>query len=185
MITGILQKAILSKKNTEKSQADEIDKIDELGGIMTDFKNYYNSTKGCNSPKLTSGLTPVNYNSSKKVWEKCSKEEWDWDYKIQTTDTANGGTSKWANAMSEDGSLWVWIPRFAYQIKSGYHQSAVGEIDVVFLVGTTNTDQSGQEYDTSYNMQEATTNGRMSKFVVHPVFGTNTDTSSTGTITTP
>ena len=22
---------------------------------------------------------------------------------------------KWANAITEDGSMWVWIPRYAYQ----------------------------------------------------------------------
>ncbi len=25
--------------------------------------------------------------------------------------------------MTEDGSMWVWIPRYAYNITSGYHQS--------------------------------------------------------------
>ena len=40
---GVLQKAALAKRNTEKAQEKEIDKLDEIGGIMTDFKSYYNS----------------------------------------------------------------------------------------------------------------------------------------------
>ena len=28
---------------------------------------------------------------------------------------------QWANAKTLDGSYWVWIPRYAYKITSGFH----------------------------------------------------------------
>ena len=39
-------------------------------------------------------------------------------------------TRKWANAKTSDGSMWVWIPRYAYSITSGYHSSSTGNIEV-------------------------------------------------------
>ena len=60
-------------------------------------------------PKLSTGMVPVNYNETSKKWEKCTEQNWDWNYEAQTTTTENGGTSKWANAQTEDGSLWVWV----------------------------------------------------------------------------
>ena len=36
-------------------------------------------------------------------------------------------TRKWANAKTSDGSMWVWIPRYAYSITSGYHSSSAGK----------------------------------------------------------
>ena len=44
-----------------------------------------------------------------------------------------------ANAKTEDGSYWVWIPRYAYSITSGYHTSTAGTIEIEFLQGKTNT----------------------------------------------
>ena len=151
----------------------EQEQISDFGSSMNNYVDLFDENKNANAPKLTTGMVPVNYNTSTEQWEKCSVEDWDWDYIAQSGTTEHGGTSKWANAMTEDGSLWVWIPRYAYKIKSGYHSHTTGEIDVVFLVGSTNKDKDGNEYKTTYNMKEATTNGYMSEFVVHPTFGSN------------
>ena len=32
------------------------------------------------------------------------------------TEWYNYENKKWANAKTEDGSMWVWIPRYAYRI---------------------------------------------------------------------
>ncbi|MBS5858412.1 MAG: hypothetical protein KIC60_08030, partial [Clostridium sp.] len=40
-------------------------------------------------------------------------------YVGQEAETQTG--SKWANAMTTDGSMFVWIPRYAYKITEGYH----------------------------------------------------------------
>ena len=41
--------------------------------------------------------------------------------------------NRWANAVTSDGSMWVWIPRYAYRIASGYHQSTAGTVEIIFL----------------------------------------------------
>lgn len=64
-------------------------------------KNWYNysdiftgeETK-VNPPKLLEGMRPIVYEN-------------------ETTSNKN---AKWANAMTKDGSMFVWIPRFAYKI---------------------------------------------------------------------
>ena len=83
-----------------------------------------------NAPKLASGMTPIKY-----VGEE--------DTSDQDLATLTAG-SKWANAITKDGSMWVWIPRYAYRITSGYHQSGAdinpssptlgaGTIEIAFL----------------------------------------------------
>ena len=71
-----------------------------------------------NEPNLTGGMTPIKYKG--------------------TVESEN----KWANAITSDGSMFVWIPRYAYKITSGYHQSGTattgGTIEIKFLKGTTN-----------------------------------------------
>ena len=122
----------------------------------------YNKTKKCNTPKLTSGMTPVNYVNGE--WVECTEEIWDWNYESQTSTTETGsgeGVAKWANAKTQDGSLWVWIPRFAYQIETNYHTNNAGKINVEFLQGTTNIGTDETMYSTTYDIDEATQNNAM------------------------
>ena len=93
----------------------------------------YNEDKGVNTPKLGTGMTPIKWNGSSWVNTTGSDPEW-YDY------TA----TKWANAKTSDGSMWVWIPRYAYSITSGYHSSTAGNIDVEFMKGLTNETSTGR-----------------------------------------
>ena len=93
----------------------------------------YNASKGVNTPKLGSGMTPIKWNGSSWVNTTGSDKDW-YDY------TSN----KWANAKTSDGSMWVWIPRYAYSITSGYHSSSAGNIDVEFMKGLTNETSTGR-----------------------------------------
>ena len=96
--------------------------------------------------------------------------------------TASDKTSKWANAKTADGSYWVWIPRYAYSITSGYHGEGLtyvdgvtqeaGTIDVEFLQGKTNTSAKGR---TQYNEAAGANNWN-----IHPAFYYD-GTSTTGT----
>lgn len=66
-----------------------------------------------NTPKIDgTGLTAVYWNGTNwiKLTSTSSKEEWNkwYDYSKQN----------WANAQSDDGSMWVWIPRYEYKIDS-------------------------------------------------------------------
>ena len=67
-------------------------------------------------------------------------------YKLLITtrenDWYNYSEKKWANAQTEDGSMWVWIPRCAYKINKSNQT-----FDVIFLVGTTDSyyDKDGSD----------------------------------------
>ena len=67
-----------------------------------------------NAPKLADGMTAIKY------------------------ETEVIG-SKWANAMTKDGSMWVWIPRYAYKITyKSSNKSEGGTIEIAFLKDATN-----------------------------------------------
>jgi hypothetical protein len=75
---------------------------------------------------------------------------------------------QWANAKTADGSYWVWIPRYAYQIENGYHTSTVGTINIKFLMNDTNTTQDSTVVDVTpvYNSERTV----QTNFVLHPAF---------------
>ena len=79
----------------------------------------YNTTNTPNEPKMTSDMKAVYWeNGEEKVEGEAAdfdKNKW-YKYTEQTAETTSGGTSKWANAKTSDGSYWVWIPRYAYRI---------------------------------------------------------------------
>ncbi|MEG0283023.1 MAG: hypothetical protein RR662_07610, partial [Clostridia bacterium] len=57
-------------------------------------------------PIIAAGLTPIKWNASNAV-VTTSETDTDWyDYQ----------NKKWANAQTSDGSMWTWIPRYAYRI---------------------------------------------------------------------
>ena len=104
-----------------------------------------------NTPIISDGMIPIKHNGDK--WVVCRQDDPDWyDYKAQVSTTEEGGTSRWANIMLSDGkyksttvadkqvieenelgSMFVWIPRYAYSIKTGYHTKNTGEIDIKFI----------------------------------------------------
>ena len=111
----------------------------------------YNASKGVNTPKLGSGMTPIKWNGSSWVNTTGSDKDW-YDYTGK----------KWANAKTSDGSMWVWIPRYAYSITSGYHSSSAGNIDVEFMKGLTNETSTGRK---SFNNASG-----QGKWNIHPAF---------------
>ena len=100
---------------------------------------WYDYGTTVNAPKLGEGMTPIVYIGENKPTEK-----------------------KWANAMTEDGSMWVWIPRYAYSITSGYHSSSAGTIEIKFL-----KDSSNIAYDGTSTWDNVSGQG---KWNVHPAF---------------
>lgn len=98
--------------------------------------------KPIDQPVLAGGLTPIKWNGS--TWTDTTAEDPDWyNYVTQTSATTNGGTSKWANARTSNGSMLVWIPRYEYKIVSGYHSSTTGDIDINFIPVTQTTPTAG------------------------------------------
>ncbi len=102
-----------------------------------------------NAPVLGAGMQAIYWSDEDATNEFVSAtfKETMYSYTIgdNKTDTKD---SRWANAKTEDGSYWVWIPRYAYKIT--YYTDAAktvkstdktlyGKIDVLFLNGTSNT----------------------------------------------
>ena len=119
----------------------------------------YNEGKGVNTPRYDENqMTPIKWNGSS--WVKTAGNDPDWyDYTEK----------KWANAMTEDGSMWVWIPRYAYSITSGYHSSSTGNIDVEFMKGLTNETSTGRKSFDNVSGQ--------GKWNIHPAFNYGTAVS--------
>ena len=86
---------------------------------------------------------------------------------------ANSQTgSKWANAMTSDGSMWVWIPRYAYKITEGYHTNQAGTIEVAF-VDTSNNFLNGETGEITTNVEDP--EAGQTKWLVHPAFTSNAE----------
>ena len=69
----------------------------------------WNGKSQVNTPKLLKGMTGVYWDDNGQEVDvtKDNQENW-YNYSEQ----------KWANAKTEDGSYWVWIPRYEYKINS-------------------------------------------------------------------
>jgi len=79
----------------------------------------YDSVMGCNKPKLTFGMTELNFNGTDFVnateQEKTDKTWYNYQGDIEDF-AANKANEKWANVKLNDGSMFVWIPRYTYKI---------------------------------------------------------------------
>lgn len=89
-------------------------------------------TLGVNKPVLAPGMTAVKWNSATSTWNAVANPNSD-------TTWYNYPGKEWANAMTSDGSMWVWIPRYVYKITSGWHSSTSGLVDIRFSLGTDDT----------------------------------------------
>ena len=150
---GIIAKAKEAAEKTNQAAINEQEQMNEVAGYLDNMLNEiggsgeeptppkptlpsdgsYSEEKGVNTPKLGSGMTPIKWNGSSWVNTTGSDKEW-YDYTGK----------KWANAKTSDGSMWVWIPRYAYSITSGYHSSSAGNIEVEFMKGLTNETSTGR-----------------------------------------
>ena len=127
----------------------------------------YSEEEGVNTPQYyESQMTPIKWdetaNDGTGDWVETEGSDPDWyDY----------STKKWANAKTSDGSMWVWIPRYAYSIPGeGYHTSTATEISIEFMKGTSNEGATGQTI-VEYN-DSTTTNYTQfpNGYVIHPAF---------------
>ena len=149
---GIITRAQEAGKNYTQAQNAELtglNQFDQDLAMMLSNKvdgSWSNKNK-VNSPKLANtGLTPITIQNDGSS-NNADIEQEDW-YRYDGTE------NRWANAQTADGSMFVWIPRFAYKINEDK------TIDVVFLKNTTNLyEENGVEKD-------ATSNG----YIIHPAF---------------
>ena len=156
---GIMQKAKEAKESMEQAAKEEQEGLSAL-------EERLNSLNTANAPVLLTGMTPIKFTmpTDTKMGEtvETTADDTDWySYGVKTEE------KKWANAKTQDGSMWVWIPRFAYRVDNDKKI-----IDVVFLQSN-----SDEYYDENGNLQTAkrqksidetidTTTG----YTVHPAF---------------
>ena len=156
---GIMQKALKAKKDMEQAAKEEQEGLSAL-------EERLNSLNTANAPVILTGMTPIKFTmpTEDKMGEtvETTADDADWySYGVKAEE------KKWANAKTQDGSMWVWIPRFAYRVDNDKKI-----IDVVFLQSN-----SDEYYDENGNLQTAkrqksidetidTTTG----YTVHPAF---------------
>ena len=106
-----------------------------------------------NEPVLKGEMTPIKYTGPDA-----------------NTEAQKG--SKWANAITADGSMWVWLPRYAYKITEGYHTNQAGTIEVAFI-DTNNKFLNGETGEITTNPEEE--GAGLTKWLVHPAFTSNAE----------
>ena len=165
---GIVTIAKRAKENIELAQIEEEKELNELY-TQLESENTENRINKANAPKLLTGMTPIKFEMPTTaeigIVVKTTANDKDW-YEYGTTydETNDTTTKRWANAQTEDGSMWVWIPRFAYKI--------TGEtIDVKFLIGTTDNYYENDEIKTAQRQKTADEIIDSTKeYTVHPAF---------------
>ncbi len=151
------------------SITDEMDKI--IAGTNTQNPELRQDTP--NAPEQIEGMTPIKFIEPTDN-QMGSYEETNW------TDSSwyNYQESKWANTKSEDGSMWVWIPRYAYKItyNNPENKSEGGTIEVRFLEGTTDNYYENGEIKTAKRQTKIDeTVDTTTDFYVHPAFTNETN----------
>ena len=154
----------------------------------------YKTTEAPNVPNIGANMKKVYWeeDGTEKIEGTEGFDETKWySYIAQTGDTVNGGTSKWANAVTLDteGNItgyFVWIPRYAYRIV--YFDTQEHE-DAYRLTGTTDgivgySDARGFvdiEGKTPSNMEEPITSIAVGtkKLRPHPAFENGSTTGFT------
>ncbi|MFR1440795.1 MAG: Ig-like domain-containing protein [Clostridia bacterium] len=129
----------------------------------TDSSWYSYAGANVNEPKLIGQMTPIKYN-------------------LELPSGANT-TNKWANAITADGSMWVWIPRYAYKITyytdSNYTTTSTtktqyGKIDVAFVKYENGQNTFLNSTDSGTITTDPTSQGAgTTNWLVHPAFVNN------------
>ena len=162
--TGLFTKA---KEAKEKTAAAEVNQAKTLNEYEDELNKYVSGTSQTktdwtgkvNKPKLMTGMTAIKFN------EPTGDERANEGSVVKTTDTDTAwydyDAKKWANAQTEDGSMWVWIPRFAYKINSSNKT-----FDIVFLKDITN----------NYVENGIEKNAETEGYTIHPAFKNESST---------
>ena len=161
--TGIFQKAKDAKKASENAQKEEDKLISEYEKeiVKQDAEGIWDGN--VNKPDLMSGMSAIKFTEPTDSTEGKDEKVSD----SSKNDWYNYSEKKWANAQTEDGSMWVWIPRYAYKINKSNQT-----FDVVFLVGTTDNyyDKDGKLQTAKRQTSETDIPDATKDYVVHPAF---------------
>ena len=164
---GLFKNAKLAKEKAEKEQKKETSLLDQYESELNKYVENGRWDGTVNKPELMTGMSAIKFTDPTDSAEGTTV-----DTTSNDTEWYNYEDKKWANAKTEDGSMWVWIPRYAYRIhkENGVETQ---KFDIVFLVGLTDNyyDENGKlqtaQRQTSEN-QTIVTNG--DTYTVHPAF---------------
>ena len=93
-----------------------------------------------NIPNLKGDMEPV-------YWDENNNEVNLEDDNFDSTKWYNYGSNNWANAKTSDGSYWVWIPRYEYQVINNVTDSSqAGTVNVNFIPTSIITASSSDYY---------------------------------------
>ena len=164
---GLFKNAQKAKETTEEAQRKETALLDQYESELNKYVENGRWDGKVNKPELMTGMSAIKFTDPTDSAEGAvvdttsSDAEW-YSYEDK----------KWANAKTEDGSMWVWIPRYAYRIHKE-NGIEIQKFDIVFLVGLTDNyyDENGKlqtaQRQTSED-QTIVTNG--DTYTVHPAF---------------
>ena len=170
---GILDKTRLASNTWANATKDETAMFGDIQYSIKDLTNpteNYDKHKNVNAPVLKQGMTPVKFESGNIV--EIEEDDGNW---------YNYDEQKWANAKTQDGSLWVWIPRYAYQVNYYTDQNLTtrsetktkyGKMEIKFLIDTSDTYYN--EDDTIGTAKRCKTEDETvdttTDYTVHPAF---------------
>ena len=162
--TGIFEKAKEAKQKSENAQKEEDRLISEYEKeiVKQDAEGIWDGK--VNKPDLMSGMSAIKFTEPTDSTEGKDEKVSD----SSKNDWYNYSEKKWANAKTtNDGSMWVWIPRYAYKINKSNQT-----FDVVFLVGTTDNyyDKDGKLQTAKRQTSETDIPDATKDYVVHPAF---------------
>ncbi len=207
---GLIGKTKQAVEKYKKAQSEEEETLEQYEKDINNLDNVVNNDKQVNRPTISDGMIPIKYDEENKKWVITNEYDDEWyDYK----DTSN---LKWANMMLSDGkykaseknnteaeggykddgtvevelnelgSMFVWIPRYAYSFNSYHTEMNIkdetnaeieGITKISFLRGTSNTDFEGKTYNKSYKTNLKTEDpagdvevGKPTPMIVHPGF---------------
>lgn len=170
-ITARAKSQLQSDIKIQEIYSKDIKKVDAIYMEQEAVVNSnWNKTQHVNGPKILTGMTPIKFefptqNTMGTIVTTNSQDTSWYQYGTEYV------TRRWANARTQDGSMWVWIPRYAYRIDKENQK-----IDVVFLMGTTD-----YYYDSNGELKQAQrqreTNQQIDtsiEYTVHPAFTNET-----------
>lgn len=170
ILVGVYSAVLANAKSQLKSniRIQEIygESVERVGVIYDKLASKWEQNEKVNKPVLLAGMEPIRYTlptvDTKGEIFITTAEDDEW---------YNYDEKKWANAKTEDGSMWVWIPRFAYRINE-----IEEKIEIVFLEGRTEIyyDENGEQKSAKHsNAQDLTSED----FIIHPAFADESENS--------
>lgn len=175
--TGIFEKVKEAKKRAEDAQKEQEEMLYKYEDELNKNSSNDNWDGKINKPELMTGMNAINFifNESMDEYEINTENI---DINNENEYWYNYDEKKWANAQTEDGSMWVWIPRFAYKVvyNDSMDKSKGGTFDIVFLIGTTDNyyDKDGKLQTAQRQMTKEqkieTDLTKTDKYTVHPAF---------------